>query len=142
MQFIDVFQPTVTLPAVGRSNAIAEVNGSFGDTLSPNLSPRPANSSQFQPTPANPPAAVRFGDSKELRRKTKKPRTEGSVLANRRLQALGRRHSKPLTSAASYLSVRAFGLSIDCPVSCNPGASCCIVPANVFGDALQRDAAV
>ena len=66
-----------------------EGNGSFGGTLSPNLSPRPANGSPFQPTPANSRMPVRFCDVSNLRGKTRRPRSEVSVLANRRLQPLG-----------------------------------------------------
>ena len=44
-----------------------ESNGFFGGTLSPNLSPRPANGSPFQPTPANSMASASFGDFEELR---------------------------------------------------------------------------
>jgi hypothetical protein len=79
----------LTSPDPARQAAEIECNGSFGGTLSPNLSPRPANGSQFQPTPANSPRYVRFCNFNDLRGKTTKPRTEGSVLANRRLQPLG-----------------------------------------------------
>jgi len=82
----------------------SEGNGFFGGTLSPNLSPRPANGSPFQPTPANSRAAVRVCDFKDLGRKTRKPRTEGSVLANRRLQPLGHLTARVQVYAAQGLT--------------------------------------
>jgi hypothetical protein len=75
--------------ADSRSLHIAIVNGFSACLLSPNLSLWPANGSQFQPTPANSPPPVRVSDFKDLRRKKRRPRSEVSVLANRRLQPLG-----------------------------------------------------